>query len=735
LVIDSSFWFRHSGFTTMLVPLSWLRDYIDIGVSTSELSERLSLAGMEVEGIEKTGNDEVLNIAITPDAARCLSVVGVAREVAAILGKNIKLLADEFPAAAEERADQLVDVSIEDPNLCQRYIGAVVTGVQIKESPGWMKDRLERAGVRPVNNIVDVTNYVMLEWGQPLHAFDYQKLKSRAGSEKPKIIVRSAKPGEKMKTLDGTDRNLDPSMLMICDTRGPIAVAGVMGGADSEVSAQTRDILIEAATFDKTSVRRTAQKLKMSTEASFRFTRGIPSRLAEIAARRAAKLIAELGGGKIAPGLVDQYPIPQEAVTVYLTPSQVKRTLGIDLPLDEIAKTLSGLEFVVEKCAVLPPNPGEGATALFVDPKEDILKCAVPWYRLDVRIPADLTEEIARLRGFDSIPMTQLSEPLGQTHRNLISETEEKIRDILVGCGLQETINYSLTTPALHQKLGIETDSAKYVTLANPMSVDRTVMRRSMIVSAIEGLAYNERFTNRLATFEVGRVYLPEQSEDGVRPREDRRVSLLLSGARREVNFNADAAGADGMDFFDLKGIIETLLARAGIKVNQIRFESHRQPDTFTPRCARIMIGDKQAGVFGELNPAALRGLGIKADRVAAGELKIGPLIPGDWDWSRATTVNKFPAVIEDLAFVVDESVGAGDIHHVILRAGGATVVDVQLFDVFRGEALGPGKKSLAFRVSYQDANAAIANDDVVKLRDQIVQTIASQFRGVLRAV
>ena len=475
----------------MLVPLSWLRELIDVDLPTADLAERLSLAGLEVEAIEKVGGDEVLNIAITPDAARCLSVIGVAREVAAILGKPLKLPADEFPVSGEDRAEQLANVTIEDPNLCSRYIAVIVKDLQVRESPQWMKDRLERAGVRPVNNLVDVTNYVMLEWGQPLHAFDYGMLKLRAGNNLPHIIVRPAKAGEKMQTLDGADRALDPSMLMICDTRGPVAVAGVMGGADSEVSPRTRDVLIESATFDKTSVRRTAQKLKMSTEASFRFTRGIPSRLAEIAARRAAKLLVEVGGGRIVPGVVDRYPVPQEQVTVYLSPSQVRRTLGITLTLDEIARTLSRLEFVVEKRASVPADAGEGASALFVEPTEDVLKCAVPWYRLDVRIPADLTEEIARLRGFDNIATTQLSEPLPRPHENRINETEETVRDILVGCGLQETINYSLTTPENHQKLGVEPADAKYVTLENPMSVDRRVMRRSMIVSAVENLAYN----------------------------------------------------------------------------------------------------------------------------------------------------------------------------------------------------------------------------------------------------
>jgi phenylalanyl-tRNA synthetase beta chain len=717
----------------MLVPLSWLREYIDVDIQTSELAERLRLAGLEVEGVENVGGDEVLNIAITPDASRALSVIGVAREVAAILDKSIKLPADEFPASGQDRADQLANVTIEDPNLCQRYIAVIIKDVQIRESPQWMKDRLERAGIRPLNNVVDVTNYVMLEWGQPLHAFDYRVLQLRAGNQPPHVLVRAAKASEKMRTLDGTDRTLDPSMLMITDTRGPIAVAGVMGGADSEISNQTRDILLEAATFDKTSVRRTAQKLKMSTESSFRFTRGIPSHLAEIASRRAAKLIDELGGGRIVPGSVDRYPVPQDPVTVYISPAQVRRTLGLDLSLDDIAGTLSRLEFVVQRRSDIPPDAGEGASALFVDPKEDVLKCAVPWHRLDIRIPADLTEEIARMRGFDNIATTQLSEPMPSIVRNPVHETEEKLRDILVGCGLQETINYSLTTPEQHEKLGFDA-SAKFVTLANPMSVDRTVMRRSLLVSAVENLAYNIRFTNRLATFEVGRVYLPEQSPDGIRPLEDRRLSLLLTGPRREVNLNPDPAGAEPTDFFDLKGVIETLLSRLDIASKRIRFVGHRQEQTFTPRCAKILLDDKELGIMGELNPTALSQFAIKPDRVAAAELRIAPLIEKEWDWSRTTTVNKFPAVIEDLAFTVEDRIGAGDLRDTIVRAGQGKVVDVELFDVFRGGHLGEGKKSLAYRVTYQALDAALTNEQVVELRKTVVDAVASHHGGTLRA-
>ena len=661
---------------------------------------RLSLAGLEVEGIEKVGGDEILNIAITPDAARALSVIGVAREVAAILDKSVKLPADEFPVSGDDSADKLAGVSIEDPNLCQRYIAVILKDVQIRESPPWMKDRLERAGVRAVTNVVDVTNYVMLEWGQPLHAFDYRALQLRAGAgQMPQITVRSGETRRKdenprwnrpkSRSIHAHDlRRSRPhrrrwrhgrrrQRSLPANARHPAGSGHVRQNLGPSHRAEAEDV-------DRS-------ELPLHAGDSSPCRRSPPD---------AAKLIAELGGGRIVPGVVDRYPVPQEQVTAYISPAQVRRTLGLNLSLDEIAGTLSRLEFVVQKRADLPPNAGEGATALFVDPKEDVLKCAVPWYRLDVRIPADLTEEIARMRGFDNIGMTNLSEPLPRPVRNPVNETEEKIRDILTGCGLQETINYSLTTPEQHEKLGFNA-SATFVTLANPMSVDRTVMRRSLLVSAVENLAYNIRFTNRLATFEVGRVYLPEQSLDGVRPLEDRRVSLLVTGPRREVNLNPDPAGAEAMDFFDLKGVIETLLSRLGIAAHRIKFAPHRQDQTFTPRCAKILLDQTELGVMGELNPTALASFGIKSDRVAAAELRIAPLIQTDWDGARQTTVNKSPAVIEDLAFTVADTVGAGDLRDTILRAGGGKVVDVELFDVFRGGALGEGKV-LAYRVTYQ---------------------------------
>src|SRR5712692_4110761 len=403
--------------------------------------------------------DEVLLLSLTVDMARCLSIIGVAREVAALTNATLHLPPDESSSNNGNDASDYVAVEIDDPDLCNRYTGMMIKDVQIGESPKWMLDRLHKAGMRPISNVVDISNYVRLEWGQPLHAFDYDLLVKRAekaGSSKPTIIVRRARAGEKMTTLDGVERELDESMLLITDTLGPIAIAGVMGGADTEVHPGTRNILLESATFDSISNRRTSQKLRLHSEASHRFTRGIPATLNAIAARRAASLMRDYAGGQIVPGMVDNYPVPQVQRVVYTTESDTQRILGMDVSLSEIAAGLQRLDFATEACTVLPDAPSTLEQAVFglhIEPDEPLLRCTAPWHRLDIQVPADLTEEVARIIGYERIHTTLMDDVLPPQRSNLTLETEEKIRDILVGCGLQETISYSLTTPENHDRL------------------------------------------------------------------------------------------------------------------------------------------------------------------------------------------------------------------------------------------------------------------------------------------
>ena len=440
-----------------------------------------------------------------------------------------------------------------------------------------MQDRLLKAGMRPISNVVDITNYVMLEWGQPLHAFDYDLLVERAekaGISKPTIIVRRAKPGEKMTTLDGVEREFDDSILLITDMLGPVAIGGVMGGAETEVHAGTRHVLLESATFDGINNRRTSQKLKLHSEASQRFTRGVPATLNAIAVRRASKLMYDYAGGRIVPGMVDNYPVPQVERVVYTTESDMHRILGMDVKLPEIAAGLQRLDFITEPVAALPAPSSELGNAAFglrIKPGEHLLRCIAPWHRLDIQVPADLTEELARIIGYERIDTTLMDDVLPPQRRNHKLETEESIRDILVGCGLQETISYSLTTVENHDKvmrvpLGSGEEHVPFIKLLNPLSTRRNVMRRDMLVSALENLAYNYRYTQRYPIFEIGRVYWPENG-DGVRPQEDSRLCILLTGPRRLSSLYPDPAGAENFDFFDLKGIIETLLQRLGFTV------------------------------------------------------------------------------------------------------------------------------------------------------------------------
>src|SRR6266566_2461667 len=380
--------------------------------------------------------DEVLELGLTPDMARCLNMIGVAREVSALTGARLHLPPGELaatnghpgPTSRGEQAEDYVDVRIENSELSNRYIAMIIKDVQMGESPKWMQDRLIKAGMRPISNIVDITNYVMLEWGQPLHAFDYDLLKQRAarsGRDKPEIIVRTATTGEKMTTLDGVEREFDESILLITDTLGPIAIAGVMGGQETEVNAETRNILLESATFDGINNRRTSQKLKLVSEASQRFTRGIPATLNAIAARRAASLMRDYAGGTVVPGMVDNYPVPQAERVVYTTESEVRRQLGMDVALSEIAASLQRLDITIEKLEGRPqgspphihstPAPTDLGNAVFglhVEAGEPLVCCTAPWHRLDIQVPADLTEEVARVIGYEHIKTTLMDDVL-----------------------------------------------------------------------------------------------------------------------------------------------------------------------------------------------------------------------------------------------------------------------------------------------------------------------------------
>ncbi len=723
--------------------------------------------------------DEILEIDLTPDMARCLSMWGIAREVQALTGGALHLPEDVDASHGEDTASDFVSAQINDPDLCHRFTGTVLRDIKVDESPQWLQKRLSSAGMRPINNIVDITNYVMLETGQPLHAFDYDLLTARAekiGDSRPTIIVRTAKEGEILQTLDGQQRKLEPSTLVIADKAGPVAIAGVMGGAETEVHEETRNILLEAATFDGINNRRTSQTLRLHSEASHRFTRGVPASLNVLAARRAANLMQQLAGGRVVPGIVDMYPNQQPQVKVFTSRSDVKRLLGMDLTLSEIGSALQRLDFDVEELAELPADASERARfGLARAEDEPVIAATVPWHRLDVSLPADLTEEVARVVGYDRITETLLDTVLPPQRRNAPMETEENIRDILIGCGLQDTVNHTLTTPENHARLtgagpaktsGGEDEAAdaavdanRFVSLTNPLSPERRVMRRNLIVSALENLAYNLRYTERMAVFEIGRTYRPEHAPGGpsnggspesILPEEQRRLCIALRGLRdphaTAPSSDPSQSEADLFDFFDLKGIVETLLERLGFPQSSYQFSAHPESGAedadsetmFGPRCALLSLQEEHLGIVGELHPQVRNAFGLGSERVVLADLNINLLVRPSWRLSQMAPISVYPPVVEDLAFVVNEDVTQRRLHDAIVDGGGRDgdprLTSVELFDVYRGESLPAGCKSLAYRVTYQSLHRNMKEKEVNRLRQRIIRTVEKATGGKLRS-
>lgn len=680
--------------------------------------------------------DTVMVVELTPDMARCLNVIGIAREVAALTGAPLHLPVDEWQPSGNDQASDYVDVRIDDPALCNRYTGTMIVDVTVGESPKWMQERLVKAGMRPISNVVDITNYVMLEWGQPLHAFDYDILRERAlrnGDRKPTVIMRRAQAGEKFTTLDNVVRELDDSMLMITDTAGSIAVAGVMGGLESEVSDKTRNILLESATFEGINNRRTGQKLKLFSEASYRFARSIPAELNDIAARRAAELLRRYAGGRIVPGIVDAYPVPQVQPVIYTGERDMRRLLGMPVTLGEVRSALQRLDFSVKAVSAVDANaPAEATFALAYEAGELLLECLPPWHRLDVRIPADLTEEVARIIGYEHVGTSLLNAPLPPQRHFALYETEEKIRDILVGAGLQETISRTLTTPEEHDKLRLGNGSDRYIELANPLAPERRVLRRTLLVSAMENAVRNLRFTDRLAYFEVGRAYLPEAG-DGLLPKEERRVSLLLTGPRTPRDFyhpNPD----NEMDFFDVKGVIETLLDRLGYKESVVDYRGRPDTATFSPRCAEVWVNGQKVGIMGELHPSVRAAFNLGNARISLAELDIEALVKPHWGLDPMLPISNYPQVVEDLAFEVSEEVTVRRIIDTMRATADARLVDIDLFDLYRGEPLAVGNKSVAFRLTYQSNDRPLVEKEVTYLRQRIVAAVEKETGGRLRS-
>jgi phenylalanyl-tRNA synthetase beta chain len=676
--------------------------------------------------------DAVLELDIKGPFGHLYSVLGIAREVAALLNlplrQDVLEVLERHPAEMTPTPDFLA-LEIADPDLCPRYSAAFIRGVKVRPSPFWMQMRLRRAGMRPINNIVDITNYVMLESGQPLHAFDYHVLRSRPvlsdaegpGDDRPAIIVRRAHPGEQMETLDGELRTFDDEMLLITDGGGPVAVAGVMGGLESEITEETTDVLLESANFYFLNVRRTSRLLGLTSDASQRFGRRVDPELTVKAAARAAWLMAELGSGTVVPVIGDLYPGRQSQRVVAFDTAYAARVLGVEIPTDEIVRILTSLEFQVQ-----PTNQRINESTNL-----PVYQVTVPSHRLDVTQPIDLVEEVGRIWGYDRFPTTLMRDELPPQRANPRLERTEHIRDLLVGCGLDEVITYSLVNLEDEGKLrsqGASPDPARYLRVLNPLSAERAYLRQTLLPSLLHTTRENLRFLDRVAIFEVGAAYLPVEGQ--TLPDEPLRLGMVMTGPREVRSWLAGQDSAP-MGFYDLKGVVEALLAGLGLEGT---FKQDEHPAFHLGRCAQVSCGDGVVGVMGELHPLVREAFDLPAQPVCALEFDLEALLSQVGAARTMQPISRFPAVVQDVALVVDENLSAEEVRRAILASGGQLLRDARLFDLYRGEPIPLGKKSLAYSLTYQAEDRTLTDGEVAKVQAHVVRHLAKELGAELRA-
>jgi phenylalanyl-tRNA synthetase beta chain len=660
--------------------------------------------------------DAVMDIAITPNIARNANIYGVARETAAIFKLDPKEPDYSFLAEGESIKGQ-ANIEIEEPELNPRFVLGLIKNVEIKPSPEKIQRRLRMIDQRPINNIVDVTNYVMFDIGQPLHAFDYDELVKRAGGKAPTIITRTAKPGETLVTLDGEERKLQDHTVLVCDTAGSHSIAGIMGGAETEVTENSKNVLLEGANWNYINIRKSLSYLRMYSEASYRFSRGVHPAQAERGVRMGIELMRKWSGGVVCEGLVDAYPLKREDPQVEITSADVNRLLGIELSANEIADILTRLQFAVEM---------DGTRVL----------ASVPDHRLDINEDpitgkADLMEEIARIYGYDNIPETRLAAMLPAQHNNAMLDFEETVRDLLVRQGLQETITYRLTSPEREAKRlppGVEPDPQPYIEVINPIAVDRCVMRKSLMSSMFEIVESNARISDRIAIFEQGYVYLA--SEEGELPDERLRLGIAITGPRNTQAWQ----GADTslMDFYDLKGVVEALMD--GLHLKGVNYIQHKHPIFHPGKCASVEVDGKQVGVMGELNPIVHAGYDFSDAPVLAALFYMDTLFEVTPALHEVSSVSSYPPVLEDIALVVDADLPAATVEAMIAQTGGKALTKVRLFDVYQGEQIEKGKKSLAYSLTYQAEDRTLTDKEVAKLRKKIVGRLERELGAQLRS-
>jgi len=644
--------------------------------------------------------DTVFDLDITPNRPDCLSLIGIAREVAALTKQPLHLPEINYEEA-ESQINALVSVDIAEPNLCPRYCASLIIGVKVGPSPNWLQQHLKSYGMRPINNIVDITNFVMLEYGQPLHAFDYHKLQGK------QLIIRRAKDNETLNTLDGVERRLIPDILAIADKESVIAIAGIMGGLDTEVTDTTTAILLESANFDRSIIRRGARYLNLQSEASIRFDKGLNPDLPPVALKRANQLLLELAGGKAAKGIIDAYPAQTEPEAILLSTKEVERLTGLKITAAEILAVLKSLGFECQEIDQLPKQ----------------ISVLSPYWRSDIKCAADLVEEVIRIIGYDKIPITLLSAPLPAQKPMPELSFKQKLRNTLTGWGFQEVLTYSLTSLEKLHKLTSRLEPLDTpLKIANPMTKEQEYLRTTLRAGLLSTLANNQKHEQSgIRLFEIGKIFLPQGKE---LPREKDVLCAVFSGTRQELSWHA---AGEPLDFFDAKGIVENLINLLGLTAI---FKVSDDAGLFPDRRAAIAISGDEVGVVGDLHPKVAQAFEL-SNNVCLIEIDIEKLMTNASKAKKYQSIPRFPSITRDIALVIDEQVSYQQVEDII--QGSPLVNKATLFDVYYGEQIPEGKKSFAIRIVYQSPDRTLTDEEVNKPHQKLLDRLHRELGAALR--
>jgi phenylalanyl-tRNA synthetase beta chain len=662
------------------------------------------------EHLGRSSGDVIYDLEITPNRPDLNSVIGIAREVAAVTGNPLRLPSVEENASASEPTGSLVEIDLRDPELCPRYVARVIRGVKVGPSPAWLKNRLEQVGLRSINNVVDITNFVLMEIGQPLHAFDYHLLSKAAG--KPAVVIRRAAESEKFTTLDGQERTLTSEMLLIADREKGIALAGIMGGQNTEINDSTTDVLLESANFKPQNIRATSKKLGLHTDSSYRFERGADIGITDWSSSRAAALIQRLAGGTILAQPLDAYPNPQPKRTIGLRPEKTNQLLGIELPVEQQRKFLESLE-IRDKGTATPPEGGS--------PNE--LAFEIPAFRVDLKQEVDLIEEIARLYGVDKIHSTP---PRGAIGSNVFDAVYDQIADVratLISSGLGEAQGQTLVSDLILREMFGESAAATAVHLENPLSSEMNVLRPSLLPGLLDALQRNlhHQIAN-IRLFEIGRVFQLVNNSNS----EEGHLAIAITG-NRSASFWSGSDREAKLDIYDLKGIIEALLEHLGLR--GIAFvHSSNQPSLYL-ESASVQLGKFSLGEFGQLNPILARKHDLR-DPVLLAELNLEVLLTRANPTKSFKVLAAFPSVRRDVAMIVEDAVTHDSVLTLVKQIKPANLESTELFDIYRGKGVPEGRKSVAYAFTYRNPERTLTEQEVNAAHDKLV----AEFRAKLNA-